>query len=100
MTNPTYDRRRKMGVCVNCGDPNVWEGRKTCKTCTLINRVKSKQRQQHQSEEVKQRKYACTRKWFAEHPEKVKEYREKAKENRELYWGKRRKKDGLVDYVS
>ena len=75
MKNPTYQKRKEMGVCVMCGDPNRYKGFLKCEQCTRISRVKDKFRRDNWSEERKRMVYENNKKWRDDHPEKLKEYK-------------------------
>ena len=75
MLNQTYAKRKEMGVCTMCGNPERYKGFTKCYECTMFARAKDKARRDGWSEEYKRMVYDKNRKWRLDHPEKVKEYK-------------------------
>lgn len=75
MKNPTYQKRKEMGVCTMCGNPQRYKGFLKCYECTIFSRVKDKERRKNWSPEYKRIVYENNKKWRDNHPEKLKEYK-------------------------
>lgn len=77
-----YRYRRDHHLCVKCGEELPPEQTlKMCDVCRQFTRIRQNQRREEKSEEWKAAKREYMRKWWAEHPERVKEYRERRKNN-------------------
>jgi acetyl-CoA carboxylase beta subunit len=82
MKNKTIEKRMMMGVCVMCGDPELYNGNRTCYRCTIIRRAKARERYKGMSEERKQQYREMSKRWAKAHPEKVEEYKRRLNEKR------------------
>lgn len=75
-----YRYRRDHHLCVKCGEELPQDQKlKMCDVCRQFTRIRQNQRRAEKSEEWKAAKREYMRKWWAEHPERVKIYRERRK---------------------
>lgn len=77
-----YYYRRDHHLCVKCGEELPPEQTlKMCDVCRRFEQIRDRQRYAEKSDEWKAAKREYFRRYLAEHPEKVKLYRERRKNN-------------------
>ena len=77
-----YRYRRDHHLCVKCGEELPPEQTlKMCETCRHFTQIRHRQRYELKSDEWKANHKAYMKRWWKEHPERVKEYRERRKNN-------------------
>ena len=72
--NSLYYVRKAQGLCVTCGD-SAQDGKTQCAMCAKLQRIKQKAYRDALPDEAKQRQYQRVRRWLAEHPDRVEEYK-------------------------